>query len=143
MINKGTNIQIGSGGILGDVQYDFSVNSHNIIGIGNNIDTVNTYEQEQNLAAAAAEIQNLLEQLGQYYPMTVTSETMLVAAEVIRQIENNPQMYQRVLSAFKAAGGKTLEQAIAHPIAPFLIGAIQAWITQAENSPAKSSIDPC
>ena len=92
-------------------------------------DSFNTYtqEQKQNLAEAAAEIQQLLEQLEKSYPTETTAGKMEVATQTIKCIENNPTLSKRILSALKTGGVKAFEQFLSHPAASFVIGALEDW----------------
>jgi uncharacterized protein YjbI with pentapeptide repeats len=83
--------------------------------------------QPQSLAQAAAEIQQLLKQLEQTYPTATTSQQMVVAAEAINQIENNPTMKQKVINAVKEGGLAAFEKAIDNPAGAFVVGAIKGW----------------
>ncbi|NET05904.1 MAG: hypothetical protein F6K16_14615 [Symploca sp. SIO2B6] len=86
-----------------------------------------TQEQKQNLIEAAAEIQQLLEQLEKSYPTETIAGKMAVATETIRRIENNPTLTARILSALKTGGVKAFEQLLSHPAASFVIGALEDW----------------
>lgn len=83
--------------------------------------------QPQSLAEAAAEIQLLLKQLEQTYPITTTSQQMVVAAEAINRIESNPTLKKRVINAVKEGGLAAFEKAIDNPAGAFIIGAIKGW----------------
>ncbi|MBD2682271.1 pentapeptide repeat-containing protein [Nostoc paludosum FACHB-159] len=83
--------------------------------------------QPQSLAEAAAEIQLLLKQLEQTYPTTTTSQQMVVAAEAINRIENNPTLKKRVINAVKEGGLAAFEKAIDNPAGAFIVGAIKGW----------------
>lgn len=90
-------------------------------------------EQKQSLAEAAAEIQQLLEQLDKTYSKDETDEKMtttgkmIVASEAIAQIENNPNLKARILSALKVGSVKAFEPFLSHPAASFFIGALEDW----------------
>ncbi|MBD2249082.1 pentapeptide repeat-containing protein [Nostoc sp. FACHB-888] len=84
-------------------------------------------EQKQNLAEAAAEIQQLLEQLSQSYPTNTMSGKMALATEAIQQIENNPTLMQKTISALSAGGTAALDQLLSHPAASFVIAALDNW----------------
>ncbi|BAY93384.1 MULTISPECIES: hypothetical protein [unclassified Tolypothrix] len=99
-----------SGGVAGNVEGDFNVN-----------------QTKNNLSEAAAEIQQLLNQLSQSYPTTTTAEKMTVASAAIQHIENNHALRQRVLSALKTGGIQALGQILNHPAATFLIAALEDW----------------
>jgi hypothetical protein len=81
----------------------------------------------QNLAAAAQEIQNLIEQLAQTYPTDTMPAKVQFADAVVQYIETNPSLRQRVLSAIKAGGVEALGQLLNHPVASFVIAAIADW----------------
>jgi tetratricopeptide (TPR) repeat protein len=86
----------------------------------------NTSEQG-NLAQAAAEIQQLINQLEQLHPTFTTAEKIVVATEVIQHIESNPTLKTRLLNVLKVSGIQALEQALNHPTASFVIAALQDW----------------
>jgi hypothetical protein len=83
--------------------------------------------QERSLAQAAAEIQQLLEQLDKSYPTNTTTEKMAVATEAIKQIERDQALSSQVLSALKAGGVSAFAQLLNHPAASFLIAALEDW----------------
>lgn len=83
--------------------------------------------QKQNLAQAAAEIQELLEQLDKSYDTGTTSGKMQVASETIETIENNQDLKARIISALKVGGVNAFEQFLNHPAASFVIGALEDW----------------
>ena len=89
--------------------------------------------QEQNLAEAAAEIQKLLEQLEQSYSTGTTAGKMAIATEAISQIESNPTLTARILSALQAGGVSAFEQFLNHPAASFVIGALEDWEKTMKN----------
>ncbi|MCU0533943.1 MAG: pentapeptide repeat-containing protein [Hydrococcus sp. Prado102] len=82
---------------------------------------------KQSLAEAATEIQQLLEQLSKTYPTNTKPEKMVVAAKAVEEIENNPTLSHRILSALKAGSISALEQALNHPAASFVISALDDW----------------
>lgn len=90
-------------------------------------------EQKRSLAEAAAEIQQLLEQLDKTYStnMTVqemtTAQKMAVATEVIERIESNPMLKQRIIAVLKAASGEALKEFLKHPATSFVIAALEDW----------------
>jgi|688.fasta_scaffold02648_25 uncharacterized protein YjbI with pentapeptide repeats len=100
-----------------------TVNAHQI---GGNI-TNYTPEQKQNLAEAAAEIQQLLNQLEQTYPTTTTSEKMSVVARAVDKIENNPTLKARVIGALKAGGTEAFKELIDNPLINILLASIEGW----------------
>lgn len=90
---------------------------------GNYYDNV----QKQSLAEAAAEIQQLLEQLEKSYPTDTTTGKMALATEIIQRIDKNPTLTARILSALKVGSVKAFEQFLSHPAASFVIGALEDW----------------
>ncbi|AOY82881.2 pentapeptide repeat-containing protein [Moorena producens JHB] len=83
--------------------------------------------QKQNLAEAAAEIQQLLNQLSQTKATTTEIEKLTVVAEVAEQINSNPTLKARVINALKAEGTEALKEAIDHPLVNILIATIEGW----------------
>ena len=83
--------------------------------------------EQQNLAQAAAEIQQLLEQLSQTNPTTTNKEKMVVVAEAVDQIESNPTLKARVINALKAGGTEAFKEAIDHPLINILMATIEGW----------------
>lgn len=83
--------------------------------------------QQQNLARAAADIQQLLEQLSLDYPTETLSQKAVVAEKVIKQIESNSKLKQRVINAVKAGSLGAFEKAIDNPIGAFVAEGIKGW----------------
>ena len=88
--------------------------------------TINEFQQ-QDLAKAVKDIQELLEQLDETYPSDTTAGRMKIATEVITQIDNNPTKAKKILSAIKAGGVAAVEQLLNHPASSFVIGALEDW----------------
>ena len=108
-----------------------------VYGVGLNKGNINTskfaktmtiYEsQQQNLAEAARDIQELLEQLEKTYPSETTMNRMKIATEVITHIDNHPTKAQKIFSAIKAGGVAAVEQLLNHPASSFVIAALNDW----------------
>jgi len=94
--------------------------------IGGNITNYNP-EQRQNLAQAAAEIGQLLNQLSQSYPTATTSQRMSVVAKAVDEIESNPTLKARVIGALKAGGTEAFKELIDHPLVNILLASIDGW----------------
>jgi hypothetical protein len=101
------------GQMVGKVEDDFNVNA--------------SPEQKQNLAEAAKEIQQLLTQLDQSYPTDTVAGQMQVAQEVMKEIEQNMPLGDRLLSAIRAGGTEALKQTLNHPAATFVLALIDDW----------------
>ncbi|MDY6902041.1 MAG: hypothetical protein SWZ49_28815 [Cyanobacteriota bacterium] len=117
-----------------NIQGDY-IQQDGSFGVGVNKGTINTDKlagtineaQSKNLAEAAKEIQELLEQLDKTYDTSTTFGKMQVATETIKTIENNPDLKVRIISALKVGGVKAFEQFLNHPAASFVIGALEDW----------------
>ncbi|WAN69426.1 hypothetical protein BJP36_35640 [Moorena producens JHB] len=88
---------------------------------------INQSQKKQTLTEAAAEIQQLLEQLSQAYPTTTTAEKMTVVMEAADRIENNPTLKSRVVGALKSGGTEAFKEAIDHPLVNILVATIEGW----------------
>ncbi|NES80744.1 MAG: hypothetical protein F6K10_04730 [Moorea sp. SIO2B7] len=82
---------------------------------------------DKNLAEAAAEIQQLMEQLSQTNPTTTSKEKMIVVSEVVDQIENNPTLKAKVINALKAGGVEAFKETLDHPLVNILMATIEGW----------------
>ena len=58
---------------------------------------------------------------------------MKLATEVMERIESNPNLMKRIFSALKAGGISAFEQALNHPAASFVIGALEDWKEMADQ----------
>ncbi|MEL6440687.1 MAG: hypothetical protein AAFQ80_15700 [Cyanobacteria bacterium J06621_8] len=98
-------------------------------GSGDNVagDKITNNYNSQDLKQAAAEIQALLEQLEKTYPADNTMGKMAIATGAIQEIDNNPKLSSRVLSALKAGGTSALDSFLDHPAASFVIAALEDW----------------
>ncbi|NET41891.1 pentapeptide repeat-containing protein [Okeania sp. SIO2B3] len=89
--------------------------------------TIHESQEQQNLAQAAKDIQELLAQLDETYPSDTTAGKMKIATEVITQIDNNTTKAGRIFSAIKAGGIAGVEQFLNHPASSFIIAALEDW----------------
>lgn len=89
-----------------------------------NQNTLNVSHQS-NLAEAAAEIQQLLKQLEQNYPTTTWVEKSVVAEKAIQEIESNPTLKAKVISALASAGKEAFKEAVDHPVVNILMAGIE------------------
>ncbi|MDM9580214.1 pentapeptide repeat-containing protein [Nostoc sp. GT001] len=94
--------------------------------IGGNITNYST-EQKQNLAQAAAEIQQLLNQLGQSYPTNTPLEKQIAVTEALKQIDSNPTLKARVIGALKSGGTEALKELVDHPLVNILLATLEGW----------------
>lgn len=84
-------------------------------------------EKQSTQANVAREIQQLLQQLQQYEPADNNPDRMRVAAQAIQEIETNPSLKQRVISAVEKGGLAAFERAIDNPAGAFVVAAIKDW----------------
>lgn len=89
--------------------------------------TLNEAEQK-NLADAATEIQQLLEQLSETYPTTTSREKNIVVGEVVDRIESNPTLKARVINALKTGGTEAFKEAVDHPLINILVATIEGLL---------------
>lgn len=95
-----------SGSIIGSVGDNVS---------GDQNSTLNIYNQEKEkpLTEAAIEIQELLEQLAKKNPTLIQTTSQDIVVETIKkEINENPTIKDRLLSALRAGGTKALTQAL-------------------------------
>ena len=83
--------------------------------------------EQKNLADAAKDIQQLLEQLSETYPTTTSREKNIVVGEAVDQIENNPTLKAKVINSLKAGGTEAFKEAIDHPLVNILVASIEGW----------------
>ncbi len=88
-------------------------------------DYYNNPETRQNLTEAAGEIQELLDKLSETYPTNTTTGKIKIAEEAIEEIENNPQLKQKLLSAIKIGTLAAIDSMLNHPAASFFIAAME------------------
>ena len=84
-------------------------------------------QAQQNLADAAAQIQQLLKQLEQTYNPNDPLEQMQMATEVVKQIEADPNWKKRIMSSLGAGSTAALDSLLNHPAASFILATIQKW----------------
>ncbi|WP_260446381.1 pentapeptide repeat-containing protein, partial [Nostoc sp. UCD121] len=94
--------------------------------IGGNITNYNP-EQKQNLAQAAADIQQLLNQLGQSYPTSTPLEKQIAVTEALKKIDSNPTLKARVIGALKSGGTEALKELVDHPLVNILLATLEGW----------------
>ena len=113
MVNAGDTYHIGQAGAAGKF-----ASSHN--------NTFVQSEQKVTLAEAAAEIQKLLKQLEIKNPTATEREKIAYV-----NVQTNPDIKQRAISALKAGGETAIEEFLANPYFNVGKAIIKGWI-QAE-----------
>ncbi|OKH57801.1 hypothetical protein NIES2130_17960 [Scytonema sp. HK-05] len=84
-------------------------------------------EQKQNLAEAAAQIQELLKQLEETNPTITETEKLIVVSKAAEEIKKDPTLKARVIAALKLGGTEAFKEAIDHPLVNILVAIIQGW----------------
>lgn len=120
MLGKGLIMSIIQSGNFGVGVNSGKINAHKLAG---NINAA----QKQSLTEVAREIQQLLEHLSQDYPTITTPEKMSVVTEAVDQIERNPTLKSKVISALKQGGAEALREAVNHPLINILLATIEGW----------------
>ncbi|NEO52411.1 MAG: hypothetical protein F6K54_04545 [Okeania sp. SIO3B5] len=95
--------------------------------MASNVDRTIDESQQKTLAEAAAEIQQILQQLEQSNPTETTAGKMAVVTQAIKIVENKPTLKQRVIEALKSSGTEALKEALDNPVANILIAACEGW----------------
>ncbi len=105
-VEKATGCNIIHGNVAGDVTHS-----------GGNICSDKTY------------IYKVAEEIKEILPCTVNShsEKVQAANKVIEHIECNKSLSDRLLKSFKDGAINSLEQALNHPAASFIVAAIRSW----------------
>ncbi|WP_199313761.1 DUF4926 domain-containing protein [Leptolyngbya sp. FACHB-671] len=94
--------------------------------MGNKIGT--QINHSQNLAQAAKDIKDLLDQLDQDYDRSTPTGQAMISAKAIEAIEQNPTLKTRVINALKEGGTTALESAIDHPAVKPVVAMIKGFI---------------
>src|SRR5919199_744772 len=84
-------------------------------------------ELKQSLTYTAAKIQKLLQQLDQTYPINTPLEKQMVVTEVLKRIESNPTLKERVVGALKGVSTEALKDLIDHPLVNLLLAALEGY----------------
>ena len=85
-------------------------------------------EQKQNLAEAAQEIQQLLDQLSQTYPTTNEEQKQAIANQAIARIKrDNPTTWQRLRSATEAALIEAFKEVLDNPFVNVTVAAVEGY----------------
>jgi uncharacterized protein YjbI with pentapeptide repeats len=85
-------------------------------------------EKKQTLAEAAAEIQQLLNQLSIINPTSTKAEELAVVAQAVEKIESNPILKARVIGALKSGATEALKELVNHPLTYILFSALEGWL---------------
>ena len=108
------------------VQQTFNITGP-VTGFAGNVEgdqNIYTPGQRQSLAEAAAEIQQLLDQLAQINP----TSTEVVAEAIHQEIKRNPTLKARLISALKAGGLEALKAIFNHPLFSIPAETVKGWL---------------
>jgi internalin A len=92
---------------------------------GDNIGIQNNYSP--NLAQAAKEIKELLDQLSEEYNPNTEKGQNLIKDEAVKVIKENPKLQDRIFQALKEGSVTALEEAINHPVAKVVIATVKGF----------------
>ncbi|OLT58944.1 hypothetical protein [Moorena bouillonii] len=121
--NNTSRFNIGSGHInISDSVYNTQIRGY----LASNV-LYNLAPDYSLTAEAAAEIQQLLNQLSQTNSTTTMKDKMIVVGKVVDQIEINPTLKAKVINALKAGGIEAFKEAIDHPLVNILMAVIEGW----------------
>ena len=123
-INHGISQNFSGGTIYGGVQV--STGNNNKLTMTNAHNT-STLEQEQNLVETANKIKTLLQHLEQDNPSETNAQKMMVVAQAVEKIENNPTFKARVIGALKAGGIEAFKELINHPLVNIFMASMDGW----------------
>ncbi len=84
-------------------------------------------EQRQTLAEAAAEIQQLFQQLDRTYSTNTPQGQQIAAQEAIKRIENSSTLKARVIGAIKGTSIEAFKQAVDHPLIHIVLAGWEGW----------------
>jgi|SRR5919199_711144 internalin A len=82
----------------------------------------------QNLAQAATDIKELLDQLSKDYPSNTPAGQAMIGAKAIERIDQDPTLKKRVVNALKEAGATALEKAIDHPAVGIVVAGAKGFM---------------
>lgn len=123
MTEPGRTIQIHQDNAKIGVGYAETVNAEQLAG------EIHNYapEQGQSLGEAAAEIQQLLDQLEKTYPSETVAQQEAIARKAVESIEKNPASKRRLLGAIREAGIEVFMELINHPAIRIIKAAFEGW----------------
>ncbi|NES93474.1 hypothetical protein, partial [Okeania sp. SIO2B9] len=112
-------------------KYDIKGDRSIIVAGKGKIGTANQHnyspEQKQNLAEAAKEIQQLLQQLSKPDYSATPTENAIIVGEVMQEIEKNPSLKSRIIETLKQGGKEAFKELIDHPAVNVLMASIDGW----------------
>ena len=123
-VNRGISQSVSGGTMYGGMQASQGNNNQQNM---TNAQNISTPEQQQNLVETANKIKTLLQQLEQDNPSQTNSQKMMVVAQAVEEIENNPTFKARVIGALKAGGIEAFKELINHPLVNIFIASIDGW----------------
>ncbi|TYQ23664.1 GTP-binding protein [Pseudanabaena sp. UWO311] len=113
-----------------------TLNFHNSVGqfimgdqnvAGDNIGIQNN-NYSPNLAQAAKEIKELLDQLSEEYNPNTEKGQNLIKDEAVNAIKKDSTLQQKIVNALKEGSVTTLEEAINHPVAKVVIATVKGFL---------------
>jgi len=114
-------------GQVGNLNTSEVTNHRDQVGIQHN------YAPEQNLAEAAAKIQQLLDQLAKTNPTNTEAEKKSFVVKAVNSINNQPTLKDRAWGAVKGGGIEAVKAIANHPAVSIPVEIVKGWI-EAEAS---------
>jgi phage/plasmid primase-like uncharacterized protein len=110
---------------MSDKNSKYNINNPEIFQVieENKGNVVGKYVKEQGLSEAAKEIQQLLDYLAQTYPASTESEK----TAAVKEIEQNPELKERIINALEEGGKTALKKLVNHPAASIAIAIYDGW----------------
>jgi hypothetical protein len=123
-IQKAKILTINRDSTMTKIQQNFNGTVYGVVGNVEGNMIINA-TQSQNLAEAAAEIQELLAQLTTAYP---DQNKIAIANKAVEAIEHNPKQKSKILKVIQAGGAAALMEITNNPILKILIPMLEALI---------------
>lgn len=102
-----------------------NINTGDVTIHGDQVGIQHNYAPQQDLAQAAKDIQDLLQQLDLDYATTNQTEQATALTQKVKQ--QKPEVRARVVGALEKGGKKALEKLVDHPAAAIAIAVYEGW----------------
>ncbi len=84
---------------------------------------IGKYVKTQNLPEAAAEIQQLLDQLATTYAVATEADK----TKAVQDIQQKPELYGKIINALEKGGKKAVEKLVDHPAAAIALAGYEGF----------------
>jgi tetratricopeptide (TPR) repeat protein len=110
-----------------------NLNASEVTNQRDQVGTQNNYALNQNLAEAAAAIQQLLDQLAKTNPTSTEAEKKIFVSTAINSIKNQPTLKDRAWGALKAGSIEAVKAIANHPAVSIPVEVVKGWIEAEPN----------